>query len=965
MRLFRWLCAGVALAALASLSFPAPAQAQATTGTIDGRVLDQSQAAVPGATITARNEATGSTRTALVSSTGTYRIGSLPAGRYEVQAALSGFATQVRKGVDVLIASTTTADFTMKVATVAETIEVQGETPLIQTTTSDVGQVITNRLIENLPLNGRKFQDLSLLVPGTRSSNYYDPTKTEVGGISYGGGTGRNVIISVDGGDNNDGVVRGLLQQFSEDAIQEYKVTTQRYSAEYGRSTGGVVNVVTKSGTNQFRGSAFAYGRNESLNAKTFFQDKQNTTKPPFKQWQFGGSLGGPIRKDKAFFFVSYERNQRDDYATVDTNGLLPSQEGNFAQPFTNNLLTAKVTTQLNSNNTLVARYALEDNQRTHDFIGGNVLASAGALNSNKIHSGILKNTTTFSSNKVNEILVVFQRFENNITAEDNTKPGITTPDFVFGANLNTPQQTIQKRFQARDDFSFHKDGWGGAHDFKVGGELLRSHYGGFFVPTLYGAFTFQNSQGSDLNSYLNAVADTFTGSAGNNSFDDNWTYVAGYVQDDWKPTRNLTLNLGLRYEIQFGPYQNRFTTPANQMLTALGYDTQKKNDYNNFGPRVGLAYDVKGDGRLVVRGGYGRYYDEIFQNITLYEYWSQVSSPTNFISLSPPPFTPNQYAANRDAIRGSLQDPTFAGQQIRYTAPDLVQPSADQFNVGFSTQPTTRLAFDVDYVHSTGHDEVHRWRINTAQNVSARLSPAGVFDPQHGPYIVEGNRGHSKFDAVYVTGKLRSAKNLVMATYAWSKAYNLANDFNTLPADITNANWELDWGPTPNDIRHRFTAAGVFELPAGFQFSTALQGNTGRPVNALAGLGGLSASVRAIDPATGVMFTRDAFRAGSESICPVDSAGVVNKSACATGGTGGLALFSWDARLSWFLKLGRPDRGLEFLFEVFNITNHVNFNTANPGGYINRYTSASFGTATSIVPNSQRQAEFGVKFRF
>ena len=423
MRFLRLLPAAAALAALGSLCLPQAVLAQATTGTIDGRVVDQSQAAVPGATVTARNEANGLTRTATVSATGTYRIPSLPAGRYEVQAALAGFSTQVRKAVDVLVASTTTADFSMKVATVSETIEVQGETPLVQSTTSDVGQVITNRMIENIPLNGRKFQDLSLLVPGTRSSNYYDPTKTEVGGISYGGATGRNVIISVDGGDNNDGVVRGLLQQFSEDAIQEYKVTTQRYSAEYGRSTGGVVNVVTKSGTNTLHGTAFAYGRNESLNAKTYFQDKQNTDKPPFKQWQFGGSLGGPIQKDKAFFFLSYERNQRDDYATVSTNGLLPGEEGNFPQPFTNNLLTAKLTMQLNSNNNLVARYALEDNQRTHDFIGGNTLASAGAQNANKIHSGILKNTTTFSSNKVNEVLVVFQHFENNITAENPNVP--------------------------------------------------------------------------------------------------------------------------------------------------------------------------------------------------------------------------------------------------------------------------------------------------------------------------------------------------------------------------------------------------------------------------------------------------------------------------------------------------------------------------------------------------------------
>src|SRR5262249_23455236 len=155
----------------------------------------------------------------------------------------------------VQVTNSTTLDFTMKVAAMTESVEVTAESPLVQSTRSDVGQVINSTLIENMPLSGRRFQDLSLLVPGTRPSNYYDPSKTEVGGISYGGMTGRAVNITVDGGDNNDGVVRGLLQQFSEDAIQEYKVTTGRYSAEFGRSTGGVVNVVTKSGGNQVHGS--------------------------------------------------------------------------------------------------------------------------------------------------------------------------------------------------------------------------------------------------------------------------------------------------------------------------------------------------------------------------------------------------------------------------------------------------------------------------------------------------------------------------------------------------------------------------------------------------------------------------------------------------------------------------------------------------------------------------------------
>jgi hypothetical protein len=945
--LYRSVLAATLVAALGLACAPA-LWAQTGTGDVDGRVLDESKAAVPGATVTAKNVATGLTRVTNSSANGTYHIGSLPAGRYDVTAELSGFSTQVRQGVEVRVDSAATLDFTMKVGGQQETITVTAEAPLVETTTSDVGDVITSAMVENIPLNGRKFQDLSLLVPGTRPANYYDPTKTEVGGISYSGATGRNVIINVDGGDNNDGVVRGLLQQFTAEAIQEYKVTTQRYTAEFGRSTGGVVNVITKSGTNETHGSLFGFGRDEHLNSKTFFQDRQDTEKPPFKQFQFGGSLGGPIKRDKAHYFIAYERNHRDDFTTVDTGGALPEEDGNFAQPFRNNLLLAKINVAMNQSNSLQVRYALEDQKRAHDFIGGNVLASAGATNTNRIHSAIAKNTTVFGNNTVNEALVMFQHFENNILAEDPNRPAIFTPTFTFGANVNTPQQTIQRRIQVRDDFSFRKENWAGDHDFKVGAELIQSHYGGFFVPTLYGSFTFFDSRGTNLNDYLNAQPDFFSGSAGDNEFNDDWTYVGGYIQDDWKPSAKLTLNLGVRYEIQTGPYSNKFDTVPLRTLGALGFRTERQTDKNNIGPRVGFAYDVNGDAKWVVRGGYGRYYDEIFSNITLYEYWSQVNSPTFFVSASPPAFTPNEYIQNRQAIRNSFLDPSFAGQLLRLTAPDLVQPEADQFNVGFSVQAARSLAFDVDFVHARGKNEIHRWRINTAQNVNTRLSPAGVFDPGHGAYLVEGNRGHSRYNALYVTGKYRSTDVSLISTYTWSRARNIGNDFGSQPSDITNANWELDYGPAPNDIEHRFTTGAVFQLPADFQISTALQANTGKPLNALAGLAGLRNAVRAVNPATGQPFTRNSFRIGSETVTD-------------EGGTGGLAFFSWDLRLSKIFKIG-GDKSFEILGEVFNVTNHANFDA---DFYQNVFGDEHFGEATQIIRNSNRQAEFGIRFRF
>jgi len=956
MRVWRLLGLALAIVLMATV---APLYAQTDTGVVDGRVFDQQKAAMPGVTVTALNVATGATRSAVSGPTGTYHIEALRAGVYDITAEISGFSTQLRKGVVVQVGSSVTADFTMTVGNLSETVTVTGETPLVQTTRSDVGQVIAQTMVENMPLNGRKFQDLSLLVPGTRAANYYDPTKTEVGGISYGGLSGRSVNISVDGADNNDGVVRGLLQQFSADAIQEYKVTTQRYSAEFGRSTGGLVNVITKSGTNQFRGSGFLFGRNENLNAKTYFEKTQPATefavaseeidKQPFSQQQMGGTIGGPILKDKAHFFFSYEFNRRDDFAVVTTGGILPAEEGPQAKPFRNHLVTAKSDFQLNPNNTMTVRYALENQKRDHDFIGGNVLKSGGASNTNLIHSIIGKDVAVVGGSKLNEFVVLYQFFDNNIRAEDNTSPGIGTPDFTFGANTNTPQETIQKRIQIKDDFSFRKSGWAGDHDFKVGGELIRSHYGGFFTPVLYGFFNFGSRlPGNDINAYQNAIADTFSGSAGDNEANDNWTYVATYFQDDWKPANNFTVNLGLRWEMQAGPYQNNFDTPVLRYLKANGYATERKQDMKDFGPRVGFAWDLRSDGKTVVRGGYGLYYDEIFQNITLYEKWNDVRTPLNFISLSPAPFTAAYYKANSEAIRQSLLDPTFAGQIMRLTAPDLKQPYSHQFNVGFSHELNPHLSIDADYIHALGRREIHRWEINTPQNLNTRLSPAGVFNPLWGRISVEGNRGRSTVDGLYVTGKIRMAKASVITTYALTKGMNIANDFGSRHGDPTNLDWEYDWGPMANDIRHRATLGGVFQLPKGVIFSSSVQANTGKPFNPVIGFGGQRSNMRPVKSGTNEVYGRNSLRVPG--------------------------MFSWDARIAKEFKLANG-RAIEVLYEMFNLTNHVNlsgdsgfgFNTTwGTSGGVQRATPLdSFGKATQIVPNSQFQSEFGIRFKF
>src|SRR5438093_11307901 len=317
-------------AALAVLLGGISAHAQQTTGNITGRILDPQGAAVPGVTVTARSAATGFTRTEVSDAEGIYRLNALPVGIYDVTAELQGFASVSRKAIDVNVGQTQTVDFALRVAAVAETVNVTGASPLIEITASWVGAIVDPKRIETLPLNGRQFANLAATVPGVGLGFHTDPTKSTQYSPQINGGNGRNLNYQIDGGDNNDDTVGGLLQMFPLEAIQEFNFQTQRFKAEYGRSNGGVMNVVTKSGTNLWQGSAFELFRDKGLNSEAY---SERTTldvagnpvgKQKYRRNQFGGSFGGPVSKDKAHFFAAVERTQQDAFQPVNTSGLFP-----------------------------------------------------------------------------------------------------------------------------------------------------------------------------------------------------------------------------------------------------------------------------------------------------------------------------------------------------------------------------------------------------------------------------------------------------------------------------------------------------------------------------------------------------------------------------------------------------------------------------------------------------------------
>ena len=606
----------------ALLAFSAPARAQQTTGTIAGRLTDAQGAAVPGVTVTGRNVSTGFLRTGVTDGEGVYRLSALPVGTYDVTAELQGFAKIENKGIVLNVGQTLDVDMILKLAGVSEAITVNAETPIIETGSSSVGGVVDISRIESLPLNGRQFANLAATIPGVGLGFHSDPTKSSQFSPQINGGNGRNVNYQIDGGDNNDDTVGGLLQLFPLEAIQEFNFVTQRFKAEYGRSNGGVMNIITKSGTNNYHGSAFTLFRDKSLNARTFSQQIANIEKTDYKRYQFGGSFGGPIILNKAHFFGAVERTQQDTNQAVNTLGLFPGSDGVYATPYRENLITVKGTMNLNPAHYLSVRYGRNNNSQPYGATLRNA-PSAWSTSKNEFNSLNLNHNWVIGGTKLNEVVFQYADFKNNIPLS-SSDPWLIFPNGVrSGANPNTPQSTEQTKWQFRDDFSWSVTGMGGlGHDFKVGANWIHEPH---LFATFNGGATPQLTLNSDsLNSTVRQVL--YNGGAADVNIP--LDLFAFYVQDDWRINDRLTLNLGLRYDYVDGVPIGQEPNENFRIMQSAGaagrfanfplledFGLSSRNDGDNWQPRAGFAYDLFGNGRDVVRGGWGLYTDFGFTN--------------------------------------------------------------------------------------------------------------------------------------------------------------------------------------------------------------------------------------------------------------------------------------------------------------------------------------------------------------
>ena len=941
-----------------------PAFAQQTAGNITGRVLDDQGAAVPGATISATNTQTGLVRTDVSDAEGLFRLNALPVGTYDLVAELQGFTRVEQKGVVVNVAQTTDLNIALRVAQLAETITVTGESPIVSTTTSAVGGNVEVAQIESLPLNGRQFANLAVTIPGVGLGFHSDPTKSTQFSPQINGGNGRNMNYQIDGGDNNDDTVGGLLQLFPLEAIQEFNVQTARFKAEYGRSNGGVMNIVTKSGTNDVHGSWFTLFRDAAMNAQTFTEKQADVEKQDYRRYQFGGSFGGPIMRDKAHFFFAAERTNQDTFQAVDTLGLFPSEDGVFATPYRETLLTGKVTASLAASQYLAVRYGRNSNEQPYGA-DGRTPPSAWGTSTNEFNS-VNGNHNWVLGSALNEFIFQYADFANGITANSLDPYELFPNGVAIGQNPNTPQQTQQKKWQFRDDFTWHMTGMGGlGHDLKAGVNFINE-------PRLF--ITFNTGTGGyfyrHLDNNLNGPIQDVSRNGGAAEANIPLKQYAYYIQVDWKLTDRLTINLGYRYDLitgydidqsrnpNFVILQNAaraglFNVPGGEAFE--GFGEEPKNDTNNHQPRIGMVFDVKGDGRDVVRAGYGIYYDVSYTNASILFAAidatglgsGTIFSVTNSGGILNPD---GSFFRVSDPIENIASQNEAGGGALpllgHIASPRIKQPYSHQMSVGWSHQLGEATAVDVDFIRTEGRDLGWRPRPNQripgAGATAPRRFASLAIDPAN--FRTNVSTGRSEYMGLNL-GLRRRHQN------GWS--YNAWYSLSEAKSTTGNASDELDsnniqnildpfgdvqFGPSARtDARHRINITGVFEVPGGFQISPIFRYRSALPVFIIENID-LNQDGNNVDiPARAYAF---------DGLNDDGTARVKETGACENINCGRGASFSQlNLRISKSFPIGGRAR-VEAIGEIFNV-----FNAKNPAGFANpnrRVNSAADPTQSS-----------------
>ena len=1080
----------IRLAALAVIiNLPAAASAQSGSGVVTGIVNDVSGAAIPGASITVTSESTRVAVDGVTNGDGIYRIGALVPGLYDVDIRLAGFQPAQRRAVTVAIDQTVTLDVTLEIEGRQEAVTVSASVPAIESHGASVGQVVTRAMLAALPLPTRAASSLVALAPGVVMIDTGAGTAENYPVFSVAGGRARNQNFLLDGGNASNAVGLTRAQQLTSlpvDAMQEFKVVANNYAAEYGHSTGGIVLMSTRAGGNEVHGTAFESYQDDALNARNFFA----TAKPPLRLNQFGGTGGGPIRRERTFFFASWERTrQLTSDTVVSTVPTVANREGDFSdlrtssgapvavydprtgQPFPGNVIPrdrldpvavaalayypvanrvgtaanagnytgnsesrldrdivlGRVDHKTSSSDLLTARYYMNNSGTsvTGSYANplGDPLADATDV---RVQSLLLAHTHVFGTGVSNDVRATYLRRKfidsrpglganlaetiglGNVS--DQSFPAFTIPGYAaLSSSAVARVQTPIVDTQVLDSVTWTR----GRHALKFGGEFRaganderrdRGSSGVMSFSPLYTSSGGAAGTGNALATFLLGAVNSGSVQI-SDQIDTRAQYAAGYLQDDWRATARLSVSAGLRYDVEFPRREidNRMNsfdplainpvsgTPG--VVTFAGANGAParayRTDWNNVGPRVGVAYQIGKSQRTVVRGGAGVFYGQTV-SATIGDVASLgFSTSASFVVAQ----AATQYAfLLRDGFPAYSRPPLDAGfgavalgqrptTAVAYFDPNQVAPTSYQGNVSIQHELRPGLVIETGYLenqsrHLTGPDL-------TLNQVPPGLVSAGntqlvrPFPQFSNVTLINPSIGRSSYRAVYVRVQKRFSDGLsVLAHYTWSRFYDdvtSTDEYGSLVSYMDAYHRELDWARSGSDVPQHFVGTLLYEI-APFSgnrlVSAALSGwRVGALVTLMSG---------APFTVTTIANTTNSFPAGplrpdlianpslpsSERTLTrwFDTEAFVNPAPLRFGNAPrsvlrGPGLATTDVTLERPLPLPGRMR-LELRVEAYNLFNHPNFNP--PGSTLG---AADFGVISSA--RAPRTIQFGARVAF
>jgi Carboxypeptidase regulatory-like domain len=931
--------------ALVMMTAASAAFGQGTGANIGGQVTDDTGGALPGVTVTITNKSNGAVQTIVTGPQGNYRAVALQPAPYEITAELSGFGT-VKREVTLTIGADLTLDLKLGVATLEETLTVHGESPLIEVAKATPTSVVTADQVQALPVLSRNFLVLAQLLPGAAPYSGYKFAVTKIGGVA----DQRNGFTTIiDGGDVDDAIWGSPTINMTQDAVQEFKVLRNQFDAQYGSALTAVMNVVTKSGGNVLSGSAFVFGRDENLNARNAFATGAT---PNYNQVRFGGSFGGPIVRDRTHYFAAYEYNNVDTVNIVSlpaANPFATAFNGQWPSGSTNYMADAKVSHRFNNDHSGHVRWAY-DNQDTR----GGCAPTATCVNDySRSHSIAAEENWVMSNSRVN-VLRTHILHHNVGTVPNNYDVNISRPSGSSGQDTTVPQFFPRTRVSLYETMYINTP----SHDFKVGGDLTFASHNSELHFFEHGQFTFNTDAPFDSNDPRTWPISFVQQRPTHTNYKSN--QIAVYVQDDWRVATRVRLNLGLRYDLDTNLRMNDYFAELLQNPFWAGLENfttgvDRGNDYSAVQPRLGMTYDLRGNGSLVLRGATGLY-------VTRNRPWFQLTTLDRTAGLAVRIESPQLLRNYPDinAVLGgqSLEAYLASGgaKSVFMIADDTVLPRALNTTGGFGWQLNGRTSLDVDYVHQYGWDQLGAQDLNLPASgaINAVLNPRP--DTRYTEIKVMENFTKSWYDALetQLRTRVRGVESL-QVSYTLSRTYrDGVNHYQTYRGTMRTPN-EIGYSET--DTRHNFSFAGSTTLPWKIQLSAIVKAISGSPIPVSAGFDMDGDGQTQNDRPAGLGITVG--RAEVEhDLAIINALRASRNLPLITAEQLDLKTFyNADIRLTKVLPIGGAKR-LELFLEAFNATNAVILN--NGSGTITNRTAF---TPTSA--RAARQMQLGARYAF